>query len=185
MEDETKKMRGPEGTVEGKLEDEIWELIDYAKDLSPDTPEYDKSVHHIITLYDSWIAGAKVGNEYQDREEARKHEMKLKEMELQDRESARIHEMAMKKMEIDAKRDADRMAYQIKQFEVIDANQMKSRDWLQAALDVGKIVAPLGTLIGVTLLGWRNENNPIKPLMITSNTTRQSTGLLGKFINVK
>lgn len=69
---------------------------------------------------------------------------------------------------------------QVNQLEA--ANKIKAKDWLNFIMESGKTILPLCALFGITMMGWHNENHPITPSTITSNTTRQSTGILGKSI---
>lgn len=64
----------------------------------------------------------------------------------------------------------------------INSDKMKARDWVNLLVETNKVILPLAALIGITVMGWHNENHPITPSTITSNTTRQSTGILGRFI---
>ena len=159
-----KKYEAEEGTVEHLIEDELFRAFASIDNLDPSSEEYTRAVNNIDKLHSLWMDEEKVGLEYADRIQARSHELNLEQMK------------------IDAKKVSDDTEYQIKRLEVIEMHKVKGKDVAQMAIDFAKTVIPIGALVGITVLGWHNENNPIKPLMVTSNTTRNSTGILGKFI---
>lgn len=75
-------------TVEEALEVSIWDLIEHLDTLDPDSEEYKSVANTVINMYDSWIRGAKVGQEgvkatmeHEDREAQRKHELEMKKIE--------------------------------------------------------------------------------------------------------
>lgn len=150
-----------EKDVLGGLEDEFIGLVEFLNNQEDPTSEnYAAALKATIAVGNLWgdlnkikLEERKTDLEYQDKQAQREHERKIKEAE-----------------------------YQIKQLEVVDMSKMRGKDWAQICVDTGKTVLPLLTLVGITVLGWSNENHPIKPLITTSGTTRQATGILGRFI---
>lgn len=184
--DNAKKYESEEGTVERLIEDEIFRAFDQIKSANPQTPEYAKAINSIGRLHSMWMDEEKLGLDYADRVHAREHELDMEKLKINaKKESDDIthkNNVKLEQMKIDAKKESDDTAYQIKRLEVIEMHKIDGKDIAQFAMDLAKTVIPIGALVGITVLGWHNENNPIKPLMVTSNTTRNSTGILGKFI---
>ena len=82
-------------------------------------------------------------------------------MEFVDRDRQRQHELELRKL---------------------DDEREKTDTIIHAAADVGKALLGIGAVIGVSLLGWINENHPIYPKTLSSQTTRESKGLISKIL---
>lgn len=158
--------------VLGGLEDEFIGLVEFLNNQEDPTSE------NYATALKATMA---VGNLWGDLNKIKLEEIKAN-LEYRDRKEQREHEWKIKEAELKAKKEADDTAYQIKQLEIVDMSKMRGKDWAQICVDTGKTVLPLLTLVGITVLGWSNENHPIKPLITTSGTTRQATGILSRFI---
>lgn len=182
-----------EVTLREGIEDELNGLVQYlASTEDPTSDKYRTALDATIALGTMWNNMCKIKCEErkatlesEDREAQRKHEWKMKEAELQMKEAelkakkeADEKAFEIKQMEIKAKKEADETAYQIKQLEIIDMNKVHAKDWLDSALKLTATILPPAALIGTCIIGWANENNPVKPLILTSATTRQTNNIL-------
>lgn len=182
-----------EVTVMEGIEDELAGLVKYLTEVEdPTSDNYRTALDGTIALGTMWnnmckikCEEKKLQLESEDREAQRKHEWKMKEAELQMKEAelrakkeADAKAFEMKAAELRAKKESDETAYQIKQLEIIDMNKIHAKDWIDSALRLTGTVLPPLALLGTCIVGWANENNPVKPLILTSATTRQTTNVL-------
>lgn len=82
-------------------------------------------------------------------------------MEFVDRDRQREHEVALKR--IDDERD-------------------KRETISRTVTEVGKVVLGVGAVLVVSFLGWKNENDPIRPKFMSSQTSRDAKGWISKLL---
>ena len=82
-------------------------------------------------------------------------------MEYVDRDRQRQHELELRKL---------------------DDDREKRNTIIHTAGDVAWKLLGVAAVIGISFLGWKNENDPIYPKTLSSQTSREAKGLISKLL---
>lgn len=82
-------------------------------------------------------------------------------MEYVDRDRQRQHELELRKL---------------------DDDREKRNTIIHTAGDVAWKLLGVAAVVGISFLGWKNENDPIYPKTLSSQTSREAKGLISKLL---
>jgi len=170
-------------TLDDKMQEMVSKMMDDMDQIGPKDPSYLKVADSITKAYAAWVESVKAGIDFKNRETQREFELSMKNLDLTDREAQRELDLLLKRMEIDARKESDEMEFFRKKEEMVTVSKTHNREMvIQVITDVAKVVVPIAGLVITTALGWKNENDPIHPMMLTSATTRETRNTLNKSI---
>ena len=78
--------------------------------------------------------------------------------------------------------DRDRQRKHELELRELEDEREKKNAIIHTAGDIGKAALGILAVVGISFLGWANENHPIYPKTLSSQTTRESKNLISKIL---
>ena len=158
-----------EKTIDEVMEQMTKNLILQAEKKEPGSDNQLVLINTALRVHKAWLDSAKTGVEYQDRADAREHEIELKKLDYQQERQMRMidSDYELKRRELDEKERLAKEKDQAKQ------------DKLHMAVDVGKAFIPVIGIVLMTKQSWAQEE---KGLVLTSQASKTAVNLLSKLI---
>lgn len=183
MDDETKKKDLGEMDLRSGIENEMIGLVEYLNSIEdPSSDNYKEALKSTLDLGNLWVninrlrlEEQKITFEHNDKVDQRA--LDEKRLALDDRRVTFEHDDKSAQRALDEK--LKELELQYKSEETVSLNQISNREkWIKIIAEAGKIAIPAACYIAMGILGWANENHPIRPHVITSGTTKQTNGNL-------